>query len=691
MNSLGNFDQARQLLEAVLEVRERTLPPGHPDLESSRTTMGTILLASGDLHGSLRYFEKAREGYELSLPPFHPNLQDICCLLAKNLILLNRGEEAEKQAHDALRGTVEFLSQRIRTGAVRGIDESVRWTRPNLDLCLSLGRDGSWPAKECFLAAETFRSAGSRAGLVRRIIAREGSEVTDALCHKLTRANLKVAEAPSGKLGDAVMARDRAERALAQRVAQLPGALEAMESPGMAEIAGALPKEWKAVFFLRFKASEFGGDEKITERKTSCYLAFVLDRKGEIEQVELGPAEPIDDAATTWRESLCKPGRGGAESKAILEAGVKLRELVWDRVRKELAETTKVVVAPDSVLATIPFDALPQGKGILAEKYTFAYVNSLSILALNDTIASKEKGDLIAFGGVDYDATPEIYCSESSPEAGAGGKVPALLAFAGQRSAPRFPQDGALKPLPGTREEAAGVAQLFRGAFGKKGLLIENAQASKASLIALAPRARYLHVATHGFFAAESVKSILDAEPSRGYGNSMTLEEEITGLAPSLLCGLCLAGSNLPREGREDKGVITAEEIQGLDLDGCQLAVLSACESNVGLVREGQGIMSLQRALAIAGARGSVTTLWKVDDQATKLFFKEFYRRLWEDGMSPPAALRSVKLSMLHRRILPENEGTRRGPREPRNLKELPLDYSHPFFWASFVYWGRVD
>ena len=165
----------------------------------------------------------------------------------------------------------------------------------------------------------------------------------------------------------------------------------------------------------------------------------------------------------------------------------------------------------------------------------------------------------------------------------------------------------------------------------------------------------------------------------------------MTGLAPSLLCGLHLAGCNLPRGGLEDKGVITAEEMQGLDLTRCELAVLSACESNVGLVRAGQGIMSMQRALAIAGARGSITSLWKVDDQATRVFFTAFYRYLWEEGMSPPEALRRVKLDMIHGRILPGTEGVDRGPDKPRKLGKKPKNYSHPFYWASFVYWGQVE
>jgi CHAT domain-containing protein len=165
--------------------------------------------------------------------------------------------------------------------------------------------------------------------------------------------------------------------------------------------------------------------------------------------------------------------------------------------------------------------------------------------------------------------------------------------------------------------------------------------------------------------------------------------------------GLKLAGCNLPRERREDKGVITAEEIHGVDLTNCELAVLSACETNVGLVRTGQGIMSLQRALAIAGAKGSITSLWKVDDQGTMLFFTKFYRLIWEEKMHPAEALRETKLWLKSltlddaKRLLADLPGIReRGVTlegvDP-NLSISDHPYAHPFYWASFVFWGKIE
>jgi len=84
---------------------------------------------------------------------------------------------------------------------------------------------------------------------------------------------------------------------------------------------------------------------------------------------------------------------------------------------------------------------------------------------------------------------------------------------------------------------------------------------------------------------------------------------------------------------------VTAEELSALDLSGCELAVLSACDTNVGLRRAGQGVASLQKALHMAGARSVITSLWKVPDQATGELMLDFYRHLWVEGKPKAQAL----------------------------------------------------
>ncbi len=190
--------------------------------------------------------------------------------------------------------------------------------------------------------------------------------------------------------------------------------------------------------------------------------------------------------------------------------------------------------------------------------------------------------------------------------------------------------------LPGTRGEAEVVGEYFLDAFEDSGApepeILTRREASRGAFERLAPKHRYLHLATHAWFAPESVASTTDErviDEAMGILGS-SLRDQVIGLAPSLLCGLAFAGANGEADmyGRV-RGVMTAEEISAMDLTGVELCVLSACETNVGLRRGGQGIASLQTALHAAGVRTAITSLWKVPDEATRELMDEFYRQLW--------------------------------------------------------------
>jgi CHAT domain-containing protein len=114
-----------------------------------------------------------------------------------------------------------------------------------------------------------------------------------------------------------------------------------------------------------------------------------------------------------------------------------------------------------------------------------------------------------------------------------------------------------------------------------------------------------------------------------------------------VLSGLVLAGAN--RTGKEmadDRGIITAEGLIALRLEGLDLAVLSACETGLGAWGGGEGVYGLQRAFHIAGCKGVVASLWKVDDGATQALMALFYRNLWERKLDAAEALRQAQLTL---------------------------------------------
>jgi CHAT domain-containing protein len=250
------------------------------------------------------------------------------------------------------------------------------------------------------------------------------------------------------------------------------------------------------------------------------------------------------------------------------------------------------------------------------------------------------RGGLLAAGGVDYqrgDAAP------AAPSSAVALRPPAA-----DRGSSAF------APLPGTRPEAEAVAALFRRE-GVKADILTGATATKGRLAAAMTGKRFLHLATHGYFAPPEQRSALGGDPSGAgpVGGEGMGPGEASGWYPGLLSGLVWAGAARPptdpATGNPDPGacLMTAEEVAGLDLGGCDLAVLSACETGLGRTAGGEGVFGLQRAFHQAGARTVVASLWRIDDQATLALMTRFYSNFREKKLTPLESLRQAQLSVL--------------------------------------------
>jgi CHAT domain-containing protein len=205
-------------------------------------------------------------------------------------------------------------------------------------------------------------------------------------------------------------------------------------------------------------------------------------------------------------------------------------------------------------------------------------------------------------------------------------------------------QNISLPPLPGTAAEAAALQKRF-GSFAKVFL---GPNATKAELQrVICPHV--LHLATHGFFLPE-----LELPESRDL--SQRGEDIPKGklVNPMHRSGLALAGAQttLQAWGRgevppiENNGIVTAEEVGGLKLDGTWLVVLSACETGLGEARAGEGVMGLRRGFIQAGAQSLVMTLWPISDQTTVQIMLDFYNAA-EKTHNAPQALADVQRDWL--------------------------------------------
>ncbi len=294
--------------------------------------------------------------------------------------------------------------------------------------------------------------------------------------------------------------------------------------------------------------------------------------------------------------------------------------------------TSTIFLCPADLVHAAPIEALPLGEGRVGDRFRVIRLPSFTPLVRPRPRATQDEPELLAIGGVDFDAigdAPSGLVDAISAAIESGARGGAAVAF---------------PSLPGTAAEIQSIAKRFADAPDRRATILSAAGATKAAFHDQAPGKRYVHLATHGWFA-----EIQLPEPGKGERFSMRwgLEDRARAFTPMSYCGLALAGANRGRDslGRVP-GIMTAEELAGVDLSDCELAVLSACETNVGICRAGMGLESLQAALHAAGARTAITSLWKVDDQATRELFELFYQYLWTEQLPKSEALWKAKCDL---------------------------------------------
>ncbi len=331
-----------------------------------------------------------------------------------------------------------------------------------------------------------------------------------------------------------------------------------------------------------------------------------------------------------------------AEEDELLEIGAKAFTAVWQPLQEALDGLTTVYVIPDGVLNILPFDALVDSQGkYLIETYL---VNNLT--SARDLVIEKTKvtnGEYVVFSGPDYNAEgiiPEQELRLASEQ------------IANQESIGMSRQSSGLRNLnfsflPGAVEEGQLISEIIRGS-GHSLQYYSGRDAQEIILADAVEAPELLHIATHGFFLEQESRL-----SNRLFKSQRSIERHIPPPMdnPLLRAGLVFAGINVnaPYLGDIDNrndGILTAMEILALKLNGTQLVVLSACETGLGEIHEGEGVYGLRRSFQEAGALSVISSLWQVSDAGTREFMANFYDRLMT-GKDPRTALREVQLALL--------------------------------------------
>ncbi len=387
--------------------------------------------------------------------------------------------------------------------------------------------------------------------------------------------------------------------------------------------------------------------------------AFILNSKGEVGSRDLGEVEGIQQAAISFRRSLAQPGN---EDYIVL--GKILYGTLVAPLEPLIGDATSWKLAPDGQLNLVPFEAfIGEGGKFLTERATITY------LATGAELIQPARSELAA-EGMTIIAGPSYEMQNTRPAArSASEKVPDRLATIWED----ISTNGAplqFSPLPGTVNEAGMIRKMIPDAR-----LVTGAEA-RESVVRGLKAARVIHIATHGFYLNEDT---IGAKEQRGLKRvkpapipelrqeSGLDEEGWIGQRsldhPLLNCGLAFAGANHLHDG-EDDGILTGMEVLGLDLSGTDLVVLSACETGVGKVLTGEGVLGLRQAFRVAGASSTVMSLWKVNDEATAELMVQFYQGL-ADGK-------------------PKSEALRLAANKLRSQEK----WKHPAYWSAFLFSG---
>jgi len=428
----------------------------------------------------------------------------------------------------------------------------------------------------------------------------------------------------------------------------------------VADIAKAIEPDAVLWEFARYvpcnlDPSVLGGDKLGPQR----YLAFTIDNSGKITINDLGEASFIDSLILSARDILYK-AQGQIYSVAAVTSEERLNEVtgrLYKMIFAPLIASSSgkqvIYIAPDGLLNLLPFEILPDDDGSYAiEKYNVSYLSSGRDL-MKTPPSTLIIGDIFVLADPDFDGLPM-----------SGDSVETKATISDELYGPdmRGTTDclkERFNPLPYSRSEASKVISCFQKSKGSAVNECYGTVAAEEKLKSLSVPPKVVHLATHGFFC-ETVDTSAELRDN-----------------PLLRSGLALAGANRTIAGQRDEaettedGILTALEVSGLNLVGTELAVLSACESGVGDLVNGEGVFGLRRAFQHAGAQTVIISLWPIPDRETSQLMDGFYSR-WLGGMSKRDALRASALAVL---------------KESRDKRGC----GHPLLWGGFILTGNPN
>ncbi len=428
---------------------------------------------------------------------------------------------------------------------------------------------------------------------------------------------------------------------------------------------------------MKFRVARLKPEGKTNQSflKEAHYAAWITPKFGPVRIVDLGPADEIDKGVLAVRQELetafatvKKLGEPAAE-KQLNAVMTTVAAKVLHPLLKEIGNADNLVISPDGALWLLPWAALPMPNGkYLVEKFTINHVVSgRDLLKSPDAAANAKRVTApLIIAAPDFNMTPEDALQEAKKLI--AGILPKGI---DTRKLAKSLGLGNVKSLEGTATEAEAVTPLLEKLYGKP--RVHTDREALKSLVTTAKSPEALILSTHGFFKEDQKVELSETAGTLGQSRSLWTTNAENFEDPLLRCGLLFAGCNKANTATGavvENGILTGSEVVSTDLRGTKLVVLSACETGLGKVNNGEGVAGLRHAFQLAGAECVVATLWQVPDIESAQLMKAFFSEL-VDKKNRDQALTDAQRTMIQQR-------------------RDRFGAAHPYFWAAYTVTGRV-
>ncbi len=668
---INEFAKAEPLCLRALSIVEKTLGTEHPFTSYPVNLLAQIYKNTGDYEKAETLYKRAIAIKEKTLGAYHPHLAGTYLNLA-NLYAVKG--DIDKAIENETRGN-EILEYNIALNLAAGSEnDKFEYLRTldyieNQTLSLNFLTAKNSQAATNLAVTTVFRRKGrvldamsDSLSVLRRRFDKQDQVLLDNLNNATAKLVSVVMEGPKElkseeyekKIKSLEQQRENVEAQISQKSA---GSYEKTKPVLLNDIQELVPKDTVLIEFAVYtprlqKGFEFGmgaiHDPQNTEK--AHYAAFIVSSNGEIRAKDLGEINEINRSINEFRSALRDP-----QNKNVKQIGRTVDEKLMQPIRTLMGDAKHLLISPDGNLNLIPFEALVDEKGkYLIENYQFTYLTSGRDLLRMQTARKSKSNSMIIANPLFGEPSNQLIAGIDS-----GKDLRKKSRNRQSITATRDLSETYFAPLGGTLQEARSIKTLFPDAtFLTEALATETALKQVSS-------PKILHIATHGFFLQDTVNALeKSVEPAKRKTDANSTIEN-----PLLRSGLAFAGANERKKGADD-GILTALEASGLNLWGTKLVVLSACETGLGEVINGEGVYGLRRAFVLAGTESLVMSLWSVSDYTTRELMTNYYKNL-KQGLGRGEALRQVQLEMLK-----------------KNGRE------HPFFWASFIQsgeWANLD